>query len=95
MDTVMSQVKKCNVATCSYNRENICHTIGIMVGPHAECSSFNHGSRKCGFNDVKGGVGSCLASDCRYNDALECRAPNIDVDNHSEHADCKTFQERM
>ena len=95
MKTVMPQVRECEVATCAYNGNKACHTLGITVGPHAECSTFNHGSRKCGFNDVKGGVGACLATDCRFNDRLECAAPNIKVNNHSEHADCQTFEEKV
>ncbi len=91
---VMPQVRQCNVSYCAYNRDNICHTLAITVGPHAECSTFNHGSRKCGYMGVKSGVGACLATDCRFNNELECAAPNINVDSHSEHADCATFEEK-
>ncbi len=90
----MIDIKTCNVSNCAYNWQNMCHTPGINVGPHAECNTFNHGSRRSGFNEVQGGVGACIASDCKYNQQLECKAPGIDVKTHSEHADCDTFEAR-
>lgn len=87
----MTQIRSCDVSTCAYNRQNICHTLGITVGPHAECNTYNHGSRIGGFSEVSGGVGACLASDCKFNDRLECKAQDINVESHSEHADCATF----
>lgn len=87
----MSSVRSCNVSTCAYNKKSICHTMGITVGDHAECNTYNHGSRRGGFSEVKGAVGACLASDCTFNDQLECKAPHIEVGGHSEHADCDTF----
>ena len=92
--TEMVQVKACDVTNCCYNTDKLCHTLGIMVGAHAECGSFTHGSQKCGFSELKAGVGTCLASDCMYNIRMECAAPNIDVMNHNLHADCKTFKPR-
>ncbi len=91
----MSGISPCNVKNCAYNMDNNCHTPVITVGPHAECNTFNQGSRKNGWKDVKGSVGACLASDCRFNEMLECVAPAIHVINHSEHADCKTFEARV
>ena len=88
----MTPIRLCDVSTCAYNHGNACHTLAITVGPHAECNSYNHGSRTGGFKEVKGGVGACLASDCRFNEQLECRATRISVENHSEHADCETFE---
>lgn len=92
--TKTTQIKMCSVSNCVYNMENNCHTPGINVGPHAECSTFLHGTSKGGFTEVEGTVGACQASDCKYNDKLECRAPNIDVALHSIHADCKTYEPR-
>jgi hypothetical protein len=88
----MTQILKCNMSTCSYNMNDVCHTPGINVGPHAECNTYTHGSSKGGFQEVEGGIGACLASDCVFNNQLECRASNINVANHDRHADCKTFQ---
>ena len=88
----MSQVGKCNVSTCAYNQENICHTMGINVGAHAECNTFIHGSRKGGFREARAGIGACLASECKHNTELECKAPRIDVTIHNGHADCHTFE---
>jgi hypothetical protein len=88
----MSKILACDMSNCVYNKENRCHTMGITVGPHAECNTFSHVSARGGFDEVKGGVGACLASSCRFNDRLECKAPDIDVASHDRHPDCKTFQ---
>ena len=90
----MTQIFKCNMSTCAYNTNNACHTLGINVGPHAECNTYTHGSSKGGFKEVRGAIGACLTSDCKFNDRLECQAPNIKVANHDRHADCDTFQVR-
>lgn len=43
----------------------------------------------------EGWVGTCSASDCQYNSQQECRAPNIRVMKHDDHADCGTYEPRM
>ena len=81
------------MAVCAYNDQGICHTAAINVGPHAECHTFLHGSAKGGFKELSSGVGACIASSCKHNDKLECRAPAIDVscfNNFS--ADCRTYE---
>ncbi len=88
----MSQIMKCSMADCAYNRDNLCHTLGISVGPHTECNTYIHASSKGGFQEAKGGVGACSASDCSFNDRLECRASGINVASHDRHADCETFK---
>ena len=90
----MSKITKCDMSACVYNRENRCITMGITVGSHAECNTFNHGSAKGGFDNVNGGVGACLAADCMFNEQLECNAPKISVMTHDRHPDCATFQKR-
>jgi hypothetical protein len=72
--------------------EGGCHTLGISVGPHAECNTYLHASNRGGYPEVKGGVGSCAASSCKFNNKLECQAPRIDVNIDDKHADCQTFQ---
>jgi hypothetical protein len=90
----MTKIDKCNMGNCAYNKEGVCHTLAISVGPHAECNTYVHASSRGGFNDVNGGIGSCLASDCKFNDRLECRASNIEVSGHVKHADCETFEKK-
>jgi hypothetical protein len=78
---------------CSYKKEKQCHTLAISIGPHAECSTFNYrGNSSGGFQEVTGGIGACIASDCQFNQELECRDPNIDVRDHQTHADCETYK---
>ncbi len=90
----MTQILACNMSACAYNMNDICHTPGINVGPHAECNTYTHGSSKGGFRDIKGAIGACLASNCTFNTLLECCAPDINVAGHDRHADCETFQAR-
>ncbi len=83
------------MSVCSYNKQKQCHTLAISVGPHAECSTFNYGGNSSGgFQEVTGGIGACIASECQFNQELECRAPNIDVGDHQTHADCETYKPR-
>ncbi|OGO21506.1 MAG: hypothetical protein A2144_05005 [Chloroflexi bacterium RBG_16_50_9] len=90
----MTQIKSCNMESCAYNMEGLCHTLGINVGAHAECNTYTHASPKGGFWEVKGGIGACLSAECKFNDRLECGAPNINVAGHDRHADCGTFEAR-
>ncbi len=90
----MTQISKCVMESCAYNTDGLCHTLAITVGPHAECNTYVHASSKGGFEEANGGIGACLASECKFNDRLECGAPNIDVSSHDKHADCETFEKR-
>ncbi len=87
----VSGIASCNMSNCAFNAGQMCRTMGISVGHHAECKTYAHGSSKGGFKEVVGAVGACQASDCRYNDMLECTADNIDVASHDMHADCRKF----
>jgi hypothetical protein len=53
----MIEISKCSMSTCAYNKDNSCHTIGITIGPHAECNTYVHASSRGGFPEVKGGIG--------------------------------------
>jgi len=70
----MTSISKCNMAACAYNKEDSCHTPGITVGPHGECSTYVHASSRGGFSKVNAGVGACTASSCKFNNQLECQA---------------------
>ena len=88
----MVSISKCNMSTCAYNMDGACHTLAITVGPHAECNTYVHASSRGGFPKVKGGIGACTASNCKFNNKLECQAPQVDVAVDEKHADCQTFQ---
>jgi len=90
----MIGITRCDMESCAYNMAQACHTLAITVGPHAECNTYVHASARGGFDEASGGIGSCLASECKFNDRLECSAPNVDVSSHDKHADCETFQKR-
>jgi hypothetical protein len=80
------------MSNCAYNKNIACHTLGITVGPHAECNTFVHASARAGFKEVKGGVGACQTAECAFNNSLECAAPDVNVSGHEKHADCTTFR---
>jgi hypothetical protein len=88
----MTQISKCNMSTCAYNKDDSCHTLGINIGPHAECNTYVHASNRGGFPEVKGGIGACTASSCKFNHKLECQALKVDIIVDAKHADCQTFQ---
>ncbi len=90
----MTGISKCNMLSCAYNKEGSCHTMGITVGPHAECNTYVHASSRGGFPEVKGGIGACLASNCKFNDMLECKAVEVEVTTDEKHADCATYQQK-
>ena len=90
----MSMISKCNMSTCAYNKDGSCHTLGITVGPHAECNTYVHASSRGGFPEVRGGIGACTASSCKFNNQLECQASKVDISTDDKHADCRTFQKR-
>ena len=91
----MVSIAKCTMSTCAYNMEGGCHTLGISVGPHAECNTYLHASSRGGFPEVKGGIGACTASGCKFNNKLEWQAPKVDVAVDAKHAGCKTFQAKQ
>ena len=88
----MVTISKCNVSTCAYNKGESCHTLGITVGPHAECNTYVHASSRGGFPGIQGGIGACLTSNCKFNDKLECQAAEVVVAVDDKHGDCQTFQ---
>jgi hypothetical protein len=90
----MTNISKCSMSTCAYNKDNSCRTPGITVGPHAECNTYVHASSRGGFDDVKSGVGACTASSCKFNESLECKAGKVDITVDEKHADCKTFAKK-
>ena len=87
----MSVIATCNASNCTFNAGGKCHTLGISVGHHAECKTFVQSGTRGGFKEVTGGVGACSASECKFNDVLQCTADDIDVNTHDLHADCIKF----
>lgn len=57
-----------------------------------QCDTLVKLPTKRGADDVTGAVGACKSQDCRYNNALECSAPEIRIGHHGDHADCRTYR---
>ena len=49
----MVAISNCNMSSCAYNKDACCHTLGITVGPHAECNTYVHASSRGGFSEIK------------------------------------------
>ena len=89
------EVVKCQVDSCSFNQNQICHALGINVGgPHQECDTFIKAGNKAGSNLITSSVGACKVPNCRFNNMMLCEADAVSVGWHGEHADCLTFSEK-
>lgn len=89
----MPKVARCDAAQCSYNMNALCHAAAITVGgAHQICDTFLSMPEKGGVAEVVGAVGACKERECKYNEFLECSAPEgINVVRHTDHADCATY----
>ena len=87
----MTTISSCNMSACAYNADSMCHTRAINVGYHAECSTYVQGGERGGLKELTGGIGACMAANCKFNNKLECSAGGVDVAGHRSHADCKSF----
>jgi len=96
MSKKMPSVSECEMSECAYNQQRVCHALAITVGDDTcpMCDTYFDSDSKGGFGDETGTVGACKESDCQFNNALECSAPNIKVASHSGHADCSTYKPR-
>lgn len=90
----MSTISACAATACSYNVDEECHALAITVGSgiHPSCDTYVEASRHVTAHGDPAGVGACKVEVCRHNRELECAAPVINVQRHSEHADCVTFE---
>ncbi len=90
----MVKIERCSATSCSYNDGGHCHTFGINIDQHAECKTFIVANVRGGLLNSSGGAGACLASNCEFNQKMECVAKNIHVDMKSMHPDCSTYRKR-
>jgi hypothetical protein len=96
MSKKMPVINECEMTTCAYNQQRVCHAMAITVGDTVcpMCDTFFARPDKGGVGDMTGTVGACKESDCQFNDALECSAPGIKVASHGGHPDCSTYKRR-
>jgi len=88
-------VTRCEVMTCAYNRDKMCHALAITVGDedHARCDTFVQASDHTN-EKATAGVGACKATGCKHNRDYECQAGKIEVEPCGDHGDCTTFEMR-
>ncbi len=92
----MSKIEDCAVADCAYNRDNMCHAIGITVGDGEDpaCDTFlgmsGEEAAMC-VRDAEAGVGACKMVDCRFNGCLQCGAEAVNVMAGTAGPRCGTF----
>ncbi|MEN6307607.1 MAG: DUF1540 domain-containing protein [Anaerohalosphaeraceae bacterium] len=93
----IAKVQRCEACECAYNAENQCHAIAITIVEGATlpmCDTFCSSGIKGGNSKNCGGVGACKISECIFNIALECHAPDIRIGRRGDELDCLTFQMR-
>jgi hypothetical protein len=91
----MPKVESCRVTDCCYNADERCHALAITVGGdgmHPECDTYCAYRTKGGDAASMAGVGACKASECVFNQSLECTASAIIVGPGRDKADCLTFE---
>lgn len=96
MNIEMSTVDACAATACAYNVEQSCQARAITIGEgmHPSCDTFVEAGRHVHVTPEPAGVGACKVEVCRFNNDLECSAASIQVERHSQHADCATFDRR-
>ena len=95
MAMMMPNILDCNMSDCSYNADKECHAMAITVGGTShECDTFVMSEIKGGVKEMRGRVGACKIEMCRFNESLECSAQEIHVSQHTDHAECDSFQNR-
>ena len=90
----MPVVSVCALSSCAYNRMEQCHTPAVTINQRGECGTFYPSDSKGGFMDANCHVGACLASNCKLNQELECKARQISLNEHENHADCTDFERK-
>lgn len=90
------RVDKCEVASCCFNRDNVCHAQAIQVGDdEPRCDTYSSGGRgKCGFTEYQAEIGACKTASCEFNDKLMCDAPSVKVGWCGDTAECMTYRKR-
>lgn len=90
----MSNIAKCSVNQCAYNKEQQCHALAITVGDDSDprCDTFLQSGSKGGDMGTKGKVGACKVGVCKFNESLECSAGQIEVGTKAGTAYCLTFE---
>jgi hypothetical protein len=96
MTIEMSTISVCAATACAYNVEQACHARAITIGEgvHPSCDTYVEAGRHVEAHSTPAGVGACKVDICRFNRDFECEAAAIEVDCHSLHADCVTFERR-
>ena len=92
----MPSIYSCEVTECAYNKDKMCHALGITIGDSQGpmCDTFLDRSQvQCEGGDPEqvGHVGACRMSDCVYNERLECSAGDIAVGHEGRKIDCLTY----
>lgn len=87
----LARVAECSITECAYNSKHVCRAIAITVGrgKAPACETFLVAAEHAGQRG-HAGVGACKASDCRFNQALQCTADSILVGKLDDCVRCLT-----
>lgn len=77
----ISDVARCSVPECVYNRSGQCYACAITVGNdgHPACDTFHSANDHVPKRPQRAGVGACKSFSCRYNEDFECVAGRVYV----------------
>lgn len=92
-----SFVQKCEVESCCYNKEGMCHARSITIGDgsNPKCDTYTHCSGSSKGGDAQcASVGACKVTACKFNEDMECQAADIIVGMNDNEPDCLTFKSR-
>ena len=93
----MSEVAKCQVNKCAYNKDGICHALSITIGDstNPKCDTYCESEITGGDQSYIATVGACKVSTCVYNIDLECQSPGICVGYKGDEPDCLTYESQQ
>lgn len=77
----LSEVARCTVPECVYNRGGRCYARAITVGNGElpQCDTFFSANNHVARQSRIAGVGACKVYACRHNEGYECTAEHIYV----------------
>lgn len=76
-----SDVARCSVPECAYNRNGHCYARAITIGDggHPQCDTYHSANGHVPRQAQTAGVGACKSFSCRHNDDYQCTAEKIYV----------------
>lgn len=90
----MPQVKKCDVDSCAYNSNQLCHAKAITIGDDSvpNCDTYVSGHSQTSMIKIVAGVGACKVVGCKFNKDYECTGDAVEIGRVGSSIRCLTYQ---